>query len=243
VSAISRGGKLRVLGRVAFIASYVWIPVSAHFGLKAPPITWLALVTFVGGLLLKAVKATAPEGITYLRTNYTQRKYALSAMLDKVYRHRDMNPSEVQAYRQEVLQVITQYVRDHRGDWGGRSIFANLLVPDGDEIVVLARNQEHRKAKVRCQKRDMLSTEVFETGEIFVVGDLQSEHPGSPKKPYSSFMVMPIRLGTMIVGAVSVDSAEKYRFDFEADDLAIGLLPYLKLLAWTLSPARVREAL
>ena len=96
---------------------------------------------------------------------------------------------------------------------------------------------------VRCPRSQMIATEVFDGGEIQTVGDLRKEFPHLPEKPYSSFMVAPIHLGAKIVGAVSIDSAERYRFDFEASALAVCLMPYIKLLAWTLTPEHVRDTL
>jgi len=243
LSRISKGGFVGVAGRVAFAVAYAWIPVSAHFKLKAEPITKLALFTFGGGLIWKGLKLTMPEGMTYVSRHYLERKYLLSAKIDAMGRMASMAAAEVQRYREEVLQIIAQYVRDHRGDFAGRSIFANLLVVDGEDIVVLARDREHRQPAVRCRRSEMVATEVFLTGEIQVIGDLVTQIPNAPKKPYSSFMVMPIRLGKAIVGALSIDSAERYHFDFQADELAVSLLPYISLLAWTLTPARAKEAL
>jgi len=242
-SHVSKGGFKGIAGRLAFLASYVWIPVSYHFNIKAAPITRIAVLTFTTGMLMKALKTSAPEGLTYLPQNYLDRKYALSAKIENTFRMFEMPPSEIQAFREGVLQIIAQYVRDHRGDRKGRSIFANLLIEDGPDIVVLARDQEHRKPMVRCPRSEMIATSVFETGEIEAVGDLRKEFPHLPQKPYSSFMVVPIRLGTKIVGSVSIDSAERYRFDFEAGALAASLMPYIKLLAWTLTPKHVRDTL
>jgi hypothetical protein len=133
-------------------------------------------------------------------------------------------------------------VRDHRADFDGKAIFANLLVDAGVDIVVVARDTVHRKGRVRCPRDRMAAAHVFDTGERVVVGDLQKEFPGHAPKPYSSFLIVPIYLGGKIVGAVSIDSSERYHFDFEADDLWVCLMPYINLLAWTLSPDRVKDA-
>ena len=105
--------------------------------------------------------------------------------------------------------MIAHYVRDHRADWMGRRIFANLLVRDDDDVVVLARNETGRANMVRYPKAQMAATTVLERGVHVCVGDVAAQYPGHPAKPYSSFLILPIYLDGAIVGAVSIDSSEE----------------------------------
>jgi putative methionine-R-sulfoxide reductase with GAF domain len=242
-SWISKGGFKAVTIRLAYVAAYLVLPVTALVKLSHPTLTIPAFLGFLWVHARKAWKDNAPQNMQFLERNYLERKFALSRHVDDMRRMEQMTPADVQSFREDVLATIAQYARDHRADWKGRSIFANLLVEDGDDLVVIARNEPHRTPEARYPKAQMAAAAAFRTGDTVLVGDLEAEWPDQRNKRYSSILVLPIYLEGKIAGALSLDSEEKYHFDGEADALRDCLLPYTTLVAWTLATGHVKQTL
>jgi hypothetical protein len=133
--------------------------------------------------------------------------------------------------------LIAGYVRDHRSRFGSREILANLLVGDGNGVVVVARSDGLRPVPQRYTREQCaLVAQAFETGEAKITGDLYSDFPNTlPGKKYCSIVVLPVWFRGVVVGVVSNDSREKYHFHLDFDDLQVHLLPYVQLLAVGLS--------
>jgi hypothetical protein len=178
-----------------------------------------------------------------LRRNYGERKLKLYALLQDLQRPEPLAAGEVQRFQQEALALIANYVRDHRADRSGTQIFVNLLVEEGDDLVVVARDQPHRDRSARYPKAMMLATRALETQDAATVGDVYLEFPDTPRgKPYRSILVVPVVLEAerRAVGVVSIDSSRPYHFESDFKGLVTALMPYACLLAWTLKngPAR-----
>jgi hypothetical protein len=194
--------------------------------------------------LWKAWRELSPKHMQLLRRNYLARKLKLYKLLQASFRGQTMSTAEVDSYRQEALELIASYVRDHRLDTGGTKIFANLLIREGDDVVVIARDRAHRRQLARYPATGMLVAVAISTGEPQVCGDTWLDYPDIAKdKPYRSILVIPVRLGHEVVGAVSIDSARTYHFDREFRDLVEYLNPYVCLLAWTLGESRAKALL
>lgn len=243
MSWVSRGGGLAVAKRSGYVAAYLAFPLHSALTVGWSKFTVLTFLAWLGSMVVKAWNAHGPENLTVMTKNYRQRKYALRNQIVAMHRMHEMGPQEVLAFREETLRIIALYVRDHQADWDGTKIFVNLLVEDGDDLVVIARNEPHRSPLARYPKAQMAATDAFVRGDFVVIGDLRSVHPAQTGKKYCSILVLPIFLGPKIVGAVSLDSEVRYHFDGLERTLWDGLLPYIALLAWTLAPRHVREAL
>ena len=125
------------------------------------------------------------------------------------------------------------FVRNHRDDASGTEIFVNLLVIEGDGVVVVARNHEHRVPLARYPKKDMIAARAIEQGQVAFSGNVEKEW-GVTGKPYKSVLVLPVRSETAVLGAVSIDSSRGHHFDIEHRELERYLAPYVALLVWTL---------
>jgi GAF domain-containing protein len=151
-----------------------------------------------------------------------------------------MTNREIAEFQQDALQLIASYVRGHRSDPAGTKIFANLLVEDGADVVVVARDHEHRLAGVRYPKTSLVAWDTIQSGEMAVIGDIEREAPGSVRsRKYRSIMVLPIMNEGRVLGAVSVDSTKPHHFDLDCETLQRYLAPYVCLLGWTLIRNRV----
>ena len=187
-------------------------------------------ILFVMG---KAVVFSADRTMKVVRAKYLERKALLYRLIKDVQRSPDMTDAELLRFQQETLGLIASYVRSHRGDLSETQIYVNLLIEDGDELVVIARNSEHRRPGARYPKRLMAATEAFESGDHVVVGDVHREY-GDTEKGYRSILVLPVRGPSSIVAAVSIDSSKAHHFDLESSDLERYLAPYIALLEWSL---------
>jgi len=152
----------------------------------------------------------APANMKLVRYDYDARKLLHHRLVQKMMRAASMSPNEIAEFQQDALQLVVAYVRAHRADRKGTAIFANLLIEDGDEMVVVARNQEHREPLSRQSKMTSLAWNALKSGDIMVTGDVYDDYPETPPgKPYWSVLAIPVRLGYDTVAVVCVDSSRK----------------------------------
>ena len=169
--------------------------------------------------------------------NATIRSVALNTLISDLLRCNEMTPHERERFQSETLSLVASFVRDHRRDSSSPKIFANLLVEDGDNLVVVARDAEHRKHRARHPKEGMIVWAAMRDNEPLTTGDLYADYPLTPPgKAYRSILVIPVRYNHAVVGAVSIDSPSLYHFDRHAEELVDHLAPFVTLLSWTLAP-------
>jgi GAF domain-containing protein len=229
-----------VLVRLLYVVTYLSLPVGAAVKLGISWTTVGTVALLIGQRGWSAWKELEPQHMQFLKKNYLQRKYALGGMIEQMHRMGSMKDEEVQRFRSDTLQLIANYVRDHRADVSDPRIYANLLIEDGDDLVVIARDQPNGRLGVRYRKSKMAVAEVLHTGEAVIIGDLSSEFPSNADgKSYKSILGLPIYLDGRIAAILSIDSQQAYHFDWEASELWDYLLPYMNLLAWTVEEKRV----
>ncbi len=169
--------------------------------------------------------------------NAAERSTNLYRVVSDLQRREELTANEIERYQCDVLHYIALYVRDHRRNSGTPTIFANLLVADGDELVVVARDREHRVARARYPKARMLAWEAIETGLVQLTGDVRIDYPGMAEgKPYTSILAIPVFYRGQRVAAVSIDSSNRYHFDLDWRELVDHLAPYVAMLGWTAVP-------
>jgi hypothetical protein len=214
-----------------------WVWVGWPFWQSHPARGVLHLLAGLFLTLFKAMRYSAPREMKLVEFEYQARKNRLYKLLKQLQYQRDMAPREIALFQQEVLQLIASYVRGYRADMHGREVFTNLVVIDGEEMVVLARNQDHRQVGARYPKHDMVAWAAMQRGEAAVLGDLAREFPAiAVTKRYRSIMALPIMGEHGVLGAVSIDSGRPHDFDAECDKLERYLAPYVCLLGWTIAP-------
>jgi hypothetical protein len=173
--------------------------------------------------------------------NAAERAAILYRVVSDLQRREQLGPEDVGHYRQDVLRFIAQYVRDHRRDSATPTIFANLLVEDGEDLVVIARDHDHRRPLARYRKDGMLVAAAIASGEVQLTGNVHEDFPGAAVgKPYVSILVIPVFFRQKVVGAVSIDSSSTYHFDLDARELVDHLAPYVAMLGWTLAEEMTR---
>ena len=105
----------------------------------------------------RAWRWTSPRNMQVVEAAYLERKTLLYRLIKEMQYRVRMSAPEVERFRRDALTLIASYVRGHRADLRGVEIFVNLLVEDGDELVVIARNHDHRLPGVRYPKAGMLA--------------------------------------------------------------------------------------
>jgi hypothetical protein len=195
----------------------------------------VALLAFLG---LRAWYSLSPRHMQVVPRGYRERKFRFYRSLTTMQRSEPFTAAEIKRYQEDALGLIASFVRDHRADKAGTTIFANLLVEDGDDLVVVARDRPHRQPQCRHPKVGMLAWRCISSGQDQVSGDIYRDFPDTPPgKKYLSVLVTPIKASDgRVLGAVSVDSSKAYHFDTEFNDLVVFLSPYVALLTWTLDP-------
>lgn len=190
----------------------------------------LVTIFFVLG---KAVAFSSDRTMKIVQENYLERKVLLYRLIKDLQRHPTMTPSQIETFQRETLELIASYVRSHRADLAATQIYVNLLVEDGDHLVVIARDSNHRHPRARYPRAVMAAARVFDTGDHFLVNDVHREY-GDVEKPYRSILLLPVRGPDSVLAVVSIDSAKPHHFDLEAADLERYLAPYIALLEWSL---------
>jgi hypothetical protein len=186
-----------------------------------------------------AIKEFDPKHLPMLKRNRTERQLLLEKLVHTtfIWMFRPPTEHEIEGFQQDTLRLIASFVRDHRSDLRGKRIFVNLLVAEGEELVVVARSDPKRPVPQRYKADECLvAWTAITEGVTQFTGDIYADCPGTPRgKPYNSVLVIPIKLDKRVLGAVSVDSAAKYHFDRYVDELQTEMAPYVQLLAVTLA--------
>ena len=192
--------------------------------------TALALLLVFG----KAWRQAAPRTMQLVAGQYLERKLGFYRLLREMRRPPPTAPHEVHRFQADALRLIASYVRSHRADARGTEIFVNLLVPQGDELVVVARNEEHRRPRARYPRSALFAAEALEGGMTVLTGNITQEDPAARGKPYRRVLCIPVHGDAGVLGVVTIDSTRRHHCDLEADELVRYLLPYVALLGWTL---------
>jgi hypothetical protein len=198
-------------------------------------------VAWVGLGVVGAYRKLRPEHMELVQHNYLAREMRLYHALQHLIRWSrvEMDEGEERRFRHEVLHLIASYVRDHRLDTDATRIFVSLLVADGEDMIVVARDSDNRPVPARHRGTGTLVGKALETGCAQVTGNVYVDFPETPPgKPYKSILVVPVKLDGHTYGAVSIDSSRPYHFDRNSGELANYLLPYACLLACTLRHPR-----
>lgn len=197
--------------------------------------TLIYLLLFAVYGISRAWQDLSPSHMRLLRRNYDDRKLRHYSLIQAMNRSNQLNAAEVHRFQVDCLALIAGYVRDHRADLSAKEIYASLLVEDGETLVVVSRDREHRSGSIRGPKEGMLAWEAIRSSEPKVTGDVYADFPATrPGKPYNSILCIPVFCGKDVVGVVSIDSSRRYHFDGIFNDLVTSLSPYVALLAWTL---------
>jgi len=197
-----------------------------------------------------------------------ERKVGTAGILKKFSRcllWGNAKPTDVRDIITDILDIVVLHVRDHRGSLrkDRPEVFANLLLADTAEMVVVARDATlhasayQRPIPARYPKATVLCGRAVEAKKVLTIGDLTAEYQEAPQnKPYRSIMAVPLfRSGhDYAYGALSVDSSRPYFFEsfrqgHVANSLENSLMPYCQLITMVLealidpSPEKMISAL
>ncbi len=192
-------------------------------------------------IALKRKRDFSPANSTLRQEGSAERKIHVAAavmLLDTRMRAASpLTQADKDQIRSHALDAIVSFVRSHRSDIDQVKIFANLLVEDGGNLVILRRDSECKRELRSYPKGALVAARVLEKGTISGSGLLSHEFPETPRnKPYQSVLAIPILPLTneKPLGVVSIDSSEPFHFNTHENTLETALLPYTRLLALTL---------
>lgn len=186
----------------------------------------------------------------------SDRKLATAAVLKKLNEQIRGEPptADVVKLITDILDVIVSHVRDHRGNHRNVEVFANLLLQDGDDLVVVARDANlsvetyRREVPRRYKKAALAAGRAISSGKPVSVGELTEEYPEAPKnKPYRSILALPLFSSANVAfGALSIDSSRAYFFESFIpgrleNDMENSLSPYTHTLVLALEHLLSRD--
>lgn len=153
----------------------------------------VTIVGFVSNLLNQSMQFKKILSPGAGRVWRTQRKAVTAGIIQRINRHINHStatPIEAQKIVQDLLDVIVLHVRDHQGNFkcDRPRVFANLLIDDGTELVVIARDsisrsssEYQRTTPARYPKETMLCGRAIKSRRVISVGDLVIAYPEGPK--------------------------------------------------------------
>lgn len=230
--------------RLIYASGWIYLLVASATKLAWSFLAILSVLTVLVAKLRFVIRDMRPKYMQLVDRGYNERKLQLERLLETAQRWYDSPPTidQIDQYRRDALTLVAGYVRDHRARFGSREILANLLVRDGDRIVVVGRSDGLRPVPMSYNRDQCaLVAQAIDSGEARLTGDLYADFPDTiPGKKYNSIVVLPVWFRGVVVGAVSIDSQEMYHFHLDYDDLQVHLSPYVQLLAVTLIDAHVK---
>lgn len=178
-----------------------------------------------------------PKHMPLFQRSLNERNLILQTLLERLQSWRTTRPTAdaVREFQRDALRMIASLVRDHRSDLEGKRVFVNLLIRDGDEVVVIARAAT-RPVPVRYTREECsIAWHAFEKGVPHMTGDLYAEEKGTALgKKYNSVLALPVKFRDEVIGVVSIDSELHHHFHSYFDDFQNLLGPYVQLIASSL---------
>lgn len=247
----------------------VAVPLAAAAGARASStFDWhtffFVLMVVMGGNALRVMFEALSASKVVLRPVHgarwrAERKIGTAGVLMKINRSLDqkvsISPAEIRDLLTDLLSLIVSHVRDHRGNHRRVAVFANLVLPDGENLVVVARDtnlhsrDQKRETPKRYPRGALAVARALESGQVVSVGDYRLEYPESPKnKPYSSILAIPlVACDSRVVGVLSIDSTRPYFFESFTpsaveNDMENSLAPYATTIVLVLERLLPDEA-
>jgi hypothetical protein len=229
--------------RGLYLAGWLYLLVSAVVKLAWSPLAIVSAAAVVMAKIKFVVRDMRAKNMQLVAHGYNERKVQFQTLLAEAQEWylKPPSPEQRQQFASRALHLVADYVRDHRARFGSRRILANLMVRDGNELVVIARSDHGVRAVPQRYSPDKcaLVWKAFETSAAQVTGDLYQDFPDTtPGKKYASILVLPVWFEGRVIAAVSVDSEEKFHFNPDFDDLQVHVAPYVQLLAYPLVSAQ-----
>lgn len=219
---------------------------------------WFAVLVIAGSQAAGACFHLLTKGGRMLRPVHgavwrQERKSGTAAIIERINRNLgtvapNVSTEEIKSILTDLLKVIVLHVRDHRGDHTRVRVFANLLLVDREEMVVVARDpilqtENYRRDTPKRHRKALLAAgRAVESGNVVSVGDLRLQYPEGPQdKPYVSILALPLfgRSSPQPIGALSIDSTRPYFFEtfvpgWLENELENSLAPYARTLVLVL---------
>lgn len=142
-------------------------------------------------------------------------------------------PEKIKEIRQKLLICIVDSVRAYRNDLPGSKIFSNLLVPNGDDLIVSIRNAPNRTDGTKYKKSDLFCSKVLTSKKPLSCGDVQQIT--DRELSYKSFMAIPVLSydNCECLAIVTIDSTEIHHFDEIYESFDTLLSPYITTITTT----------
>ena len=198
-------------------------------------ITICVLVMFAARAfpVIKAFWGNDKEKLNFLKKRRVESATCLREINTCLVKPEHATPDKIKEIRQRLLSCIVDTVRAYRNDLPGSKIYSNLLVPDGDDLVVVIRNAPNRTDGTRYKKSDLECSNVLNSRKPIFCGNV--EQVTDRELSYKSFMAIPVMDYTKqeCVAIVTIDSTEIHHFDEIYESFDTLLSPYITTITTT----------
>ncbi len=182
------------------------------------------------------------------RARSMMRKLQTSAAIVELYRNLGANKlgaNEMRGCRETILACVASHVEDVLGLLDSDCVSAALLdFSDGDhKMCVTARAPSGRQVPKTYERENLVAWHAIDRGCLEVVDDVRGDPRWSQvdNRPYRSVFAIPVVSDNRAFGAISLDLKKPYAFFGRAQEIAVGLTPYIAVLAMTYQSTSVSE--
>lgn len=221
---------LEVLGLIAWLG----IVISAKGELTMFVITCVLFMLLARAFpVLKAFFGDDKAKINFLKQRRIESNTCLREINICLVNPEQATPDKIKEIRQRLLSCIVDTVRAFRNDLPGSKIYSNLLIPDGDDLVVTIRNAPDRSNGTRYNKNGLLCSSVLTSKKPIYCGDVRKITDRNVS--YKSFMAIPVLdfTQTKCLAIVTIDSVEIHHFDEIYASFDTLLSPYITTITTT----------
>ncbi|MEE9338597.1 MAG: hypothetical protein V3U87_10985 [Methylococcaceae bacterium] len=183
--------------------------------------------------VIKAIFWSDKAKLNFLKQRRVESNTCLREINTSLVNPKHANPEKIKEIRQRLLSCIVDTVRAYRNDLPGSKIYSNLLIPDGEDLIVSIRNAPDRANGTRYKKSKLACSIVLTSKKPMYHGDINSITERDLS--YKSFMAIPVLdyTQTECLAIVTIDSAEFHHFDEIYESFDTLLSPYITTITTT----------
>lgn len=125
--------------------------------------------------VFKAFWWSDKEKLNFLKKRRVESNTCLREINTCLVNSKHAIPEKIKEIRQRLLICIVDTVRAYRNDLSGSKIYSNLLIPDGDDLIVILRNAPDRANGTRYKQSDLVCSSVLTSKKSISCGDVEKE--------------------------------------------------------------------
>lgn len=177
--------------------------------------------------VIKAFLWSDKEKLNFLKKRRIESNTCLREINTCLVENETITREKIKDIQKKLLNCIVDTVRAYRNDLSGSKIYSNLLIPDGDNLIVTIRNAPDRSNGTKHKKSKLFCSKVLDTKKPTFCGN--ANQITDRELSYKSFMAIPVLdyTKTKCIAIVTIDSTEIHHFDEIYESFDTLLSPYI----------------